>query len=176
MRGFSLVEMLAALLIACALAGAAVPGYQSMLERQRMRAALNDLLGDIALTRSLAIGRGAIVMLAQADPGAGWDQGWTVFADGNGNRRLDPGEELFHRQAPLAHDIHIRSQFTAGTGNSYIAYNAAGRSCRSDNSQAARWGTFTLEAGEQRRHIKINMLGRVRVCDPSTQPDCAGVD
>ncbi|SFV01524.1 GspH/FimT family pseudopilin [Pseudoduganella namucuonensis] len=176
MRGFTLVELVVALLIAGVLAGTAAPAYQTMLERQRMRAALNDLLGDIALTRSLAIGRGAIVVLAQADPGAGWDQGWTVFADRNGNRRRDPGEESFHKQAALAHGLHIRAQFTAGTGNSYIAYNAAGRSCRSDNSQAARWGTFTLEAGEQRRHIKINMLGRVRVCDPSTQPDCAGAD
>lgn len=167
-----------ALAVAAILAGSAAPSLQAMLQKQQLRTALNDLLGAIALTRSLAIARGGVVLMAPSDPaGAAWEQGWTVFADRNANRRPDPGEERIAVQQPLAEGIRIASRFTAGAGAQYLAYNASGRSCQAGNSQAARWGTLTLEAGAHRRLIKINMLGRVRVCDPIAQPDlCTGAD
>ncbi|CAN7471131.1 GspH/FimT family pseudopilin [Pseudoduganella sp. LjRoot289] len=170
--------MMVALVVAGVLAGSAVPSLQGMLQKQQLRAALNDVLGAIALTRSLAIARGGVVLMVPSDPaGAAWAQGWTVFADRNANRRPDPGEERIAIQQPLGDGIRLASRFTSGTGAQYLAYNAAGRSCQAGNSQAARWGTLTLEAGEHRRLIKINMLGRVRVCDPIAQPDiCTSAD
>ncbi|WP_082552170.1 GspH/FimT family protein [Massilia sp. Root351] len=174
----TLIELLVALAVAAILAGAAAPSLQAVLQKQQLRAALNDLLGAIDLTRSMAIARGGVVLMAPADPsGAAWQHGWTVFADLNANRRPDPGEERIAVQQPLADGVHLASRFTSGTGAQYLAYNGAGRSCQAGNSQAARWGTLTLEAGEHKRLIKINMLGRVRVCDPVAQPDvCTSAD
>ena len=174
----TLIEMLVALAVVGILAGAAVPSLQTVLQKQQLRAALNDLLGAIDLTRSLAIARGGVVLMAPADPsGAAWQHGWTIFADLNGNRRPDPGEERIAVQQPWADGVRLASRFTSGTGAQYLAYNGAGRGCQAGNSQAARWGTLTLEAGEHRRLIKINMLGRVRVCDPVAQPDiCTSAD
>jgi type IV fimbrial biogenesis protein FimT len=58
-----------------------------------------------------------------------------------------------------------------------FAYNAAGRACSAGNSLAARWGTLSLTQGEDVRNIKINMLGRVRVCDPAQdRANCDGAD
>lgn len=167
-----------ALVVAAVLAGSAVPSLQAMLQKQQLRAALNNLLGAIALTRSLAIARGGVVLMVPSDPaGSAWESGWTVFADRNANRRPDPGEDRIAVQQPLGDGIRLASRFTSGTGPQYLAYNAAGRSCQAGNSQAARWGTLTLEAGAHRRLIKINMLGRVRVCDPVAQPEiCTGAD
>jgi type IV fimbrial biogenesis protein FimT len=174
----TLIELLVALAVAIILAGAAVPSLQTVLQKQQMRAALNDLLGAIDLTRSLAIARGSVVLMVPADPaGTSWEQGWTIFADRNANRRPDPGEERIAMQQALADGLRLGSRFTSGTGAQYLAYNGAGRSCQAGNSQAARWGTLTLEAGEHKRLIKINMLGRVRVCDPVAQPDtCTSAD
>jgi type IV fimbrial biogenesis protein FimT len=175
--GFTLTELMIALAVVAILAGMASPEFQSMIARQQMRAAVNDLATAIDLTRSLAIARGSVVVLAPADPaGEAWEQGWSVFTDRNGNSRRDPGEELIFEERPAAAGMHIRSAFSSSTGPEYVAYNGAGRGCQSDNSQAARWGTLTLEFGTQRRLIKINMLGRVRVCDPKTQPSCTGAD
>ncbi|WP_228893420.1 GspH/FimT family protein [Pseudoduganella aquatica] len=176
--GLTLIELLVALALAAILAGAAAPSLQSLLQKQLLRAALNDVQGAIALTRSLAIARGGVVLMAPHDAsGDAWERGWTVFADRNGNRRPDPGEERYAVQQPMADGIHLGAQFTSGTGPAYLAYNAAGRSCQAGNSQAARWGTLTLEAGQHKRLVKINMLGRVRVCDPVAQPAlCTSAD
>ena len=175
-RGVTLVELLIVLLLAAILFSAAMPAMHGILQRLRLRAATNDLAAAIDLTRSQAIARGGKVMLAPLDPVIGWRQGWAVFIDQNSNRRPDPGELLLYRHDPIAQDMQILSSFSSNAGLPYLAYNAAGRACSADNSLAARWGTLSLTQGKQARNIKINMLGRVRVCDPAQDKSCSGVN
>lgn len=173
--GTTLVELLIALLVGLVLLGAAVPSYQSLLQHQRLRTAVADLFAAIDLTRSQAIARGSPILLVPSDPsGVAWEQGWLVFVDRNGNRRHDADEELIYQQGPVADGIVIRAAFSSGTPSGYLAYNGAGRSCVADNPLAARFGTLSLVQGTATRNIKINMLGRVRVCDPQAQSGCAG--
>ena len=175
-RGTSLVELLVVLALAGILAGAAMPAFHDLLLRQRLRTATNDLLAAIDLTRSQAIARGAKVLMAPLEPaGMDWRLGWVVFVDQNANRRPDAGEPLIYRHEALADGINISSKFSSGAAPTYLAYNGAGRACAADNSLAARWGTLSLEQGEETRNIKINMLGRVRVCDPAKdRANCTG--
>lgn len=175
-RGVTLIELLIVLVLAGILLGVAVPAFQDILRRQRLRIATNDLLAAIDLTRSQAIARGSRVLMAPIEsPGDDWRRGWAVFVDRNGNRRPDAGEPLIYRHGPLGDDMRLVSRFTSGAAPLYLAYNAAGRACSADNSLAARWGTLSLTQGEDARNIKINMLGRVRVCDPATEPaTCSG--
>lgn len=171
LRAFSLVEALVVLALAGVLAGTAAPGLRQLLQAARLRAAVNDLCSAIDLTRSQAIARGRIVTLAPLEPGGvDWRRGWVVFIDANGNARPDGGESVLYRQEALSDDIMIRSAFSSGAVPLYLAYNAAGRSCSAGNSLVAHWGTLSLLQGRQARHIKINMLGRMRVCDPLVQP------
>jgi len=178
MRGFSLIEVLVALALAAILLALAMPDLQPLIARWQLRTATADLKNAIDLTRSQAIGRGRIVLLAPLDPaGVAWEQGWTIFADSNGNRRHDPGEPLFGRHGPVAGGIAIHATLSSAAPPLVLAYNGAGRSCSPDNGLAAQWGTLTLKQGQDTRRIKINMLGRVRVCDPVAEPaDCEGVD
>lgn len=170
-RAFSLIEALVVLALAGVLAGTAAPGLRQLLQAARLRAAVNDLCSAIDLTRSQAIARGRIVTLAPLEPGGvDWRRGWVVFVDANGNARPDGGEPVLYRQEALSDEIVIRSAFTSGAVPLYLAYNAAGRSCSAGNSLVAHWGTLSLLQGRQARHIKINMLGRMRVCDPLVQP------
>jgi type IV fimbrial biogenesis protein FimT len=118
--------------------------------------------------------RGGKVLMAPL--GDEWQSGWAVFLDHNGNRRPDPGEPLLYRHDPLRPDISITAKFTSGNAPAYLAYNAAGRTCSAASSLTARWGTISLTQDNNTRNIKINMLGRVRVCDPATSDDCTGVD
>ena len=176
-HGHTLLELLAVLGITIVLVAAALPSLQDMLARQRLRAASNDLFSAIELTRALAMARGRRVLLMPAGSGGlDWRLGWLVFVDRNGNLAYDAGDELLFRQGPLAPGITVQFAFSSATAPWYIAYNGAGRSCSATNSLAARWGTMSLILGNQARHIKINMLGRVRVCDPQRDTaNCGGV-
>ena len=169
-RGHTLIELMLVLLIAALLLGAAIPAFQALIAQQRLRVAVGDLFAAIDLTRAQALARGSRVMLAPADPaGSDWSAGWVVFVDKNGNQRPDPADELIFRRGPVGGAIAIKAAFSSGHAPDYIAFNGAGRSCSASSSLAAHWGTLSLMQGKQTRHIIINMLGRVRVCDPLLQ-------
>ena len=175
--GHTMLELLAVLAIAALLAAAAMPSLQQVLARQQVRAAATDLFSAIELTRAQAMARGQRVLLMPAGPGGtDWGTGLLAFIDRNANLAFDDGDELLFRQGPLPAGIAAQFAFSSATAPFYIAYNGAGRSCSATNSLAARWGTLSLTLGKQVRHIKINMLGRVRVCDPQQQAaNCSGV-
>ncbi|MBV7538976.1 GspH/FimT family pseudopilin [Duganella sp. sic0402] len=168
--GITLIELLIVLVLASILLGVAAPAFQQALQRLRLQAATADLQAAIDLTRSQAMARGGKVMMAPLDAGSTeWQSGWAVFIDHNGNRRPDADEPLLYRHDALRDDITVTSRFTSGNAPTYIAYNAAGRTCSAASSLTARWGTLSLKQGRNARNIIINMLGRVRVCDPGAE-------
>lgn len=178
--GFTLAELLVTLAVAAILMAVALPSFSALLAAQRLRAAANDLFAAVDLARSQAMARGSRITLAPLDADGGdWARGWVVFADTNGNVRPDTGEEIIVRHEALADGIAVRYAFSATAGGAtlgpYIAYNGAGRSCGAASSAAAHFGSLSLTSGVLARHIKINMLGRARICDPQRESDCTGV-
>ena len=166
--GYSMLELLTVLAIVAVLLGLALPEMSAMIARHRLKAAVSDLHGAIDLTRSQAIARGRRVQLVPLEPrGINWGSGWVVFVDADGDRRPGPREEVIASHGPLSSDIVTSFHFTSNKKPYYIAYNGDGRSCSDSSSMAARWGTISLHQGAQIRRIRINMLGRARVCDPA---------
>jgi type IV fimbrial biogenesis protein FimT len=173
LAAFTLVEAMVAAAVAALLVSTAMPGFRAMLERHAVRAASADLLAALHLARSQAIGRGETVVVAPLDPaGVAWREGWTVFADTDGNARPGPGETVLFRHGPAPDGLRIWSRLTHAASPLYVAYNSAGRTCRAGNSLAANWGTLSLQLGRTQRNIKINMLGRARLCDPQVETGC----
>ena len=81
------------------------------------------------------------------------------------------------RLTPRPSELTIGMNFGKQQGPPYVAYNSMGRSCSHTSSLTARFGTFTIAQGRQLRRIKINMLGRARLCDPARDgAGCAGAD
>ena len=58
-KGFTMVELMVTLAVAAVLLGIAVPSFQGMLERNRVAAQSNELLGGLQAARSEAIRRNA---------------------------------------------------------------------------------------------------------------------
>ncbi|QCP14991.1 type-4 fimbrial pilin related signal peptide protein [Pseudoduganella umbonata] len=169
-----MVEAMVAVAVAAILMSAAVPGFRALLERHAVRAASADLLAALHLARSQAIGRGENVVVAPVDPaGVAWRDGWAVFADTDGDARPGPGETVLFRHGPAPDRLRIWSRLTHAAPPFYVAYNSAGRTCRASNSLAANWGTLSLQLGSTQRNIKINMLGRARLCDPRLESGCS---
>ena len=176
--GFNLVELVTVLAIAATLLAVALPDLRALVWQHQLAAVVNDLYSAVELTRAQAIARGDRVLMAPAGPGADdWRRGWVVFVDADGDLVPGDGDDIIARQGPVARGIAISSAFTSQKAPYYIAYNSAGRSCRADSSVAARWGTFSLFQGDRTRRIKINMLGRARVCDPEKDVNaCSGAE
>ncbi|NHZ44558.1 type-4 fimbrial pilin related signal peptide protein [Massilia sp. CCM 8693] len=165
---FSLVELMAVLLIAAIALAVAVPDMRAMIRLYQLNAAVNDLSGAIGMTRAQAMARGQRVVLAPLEPGgADWSLGWVAFVDHDGDRRPGASDELISTHGPVGKGIVVSAVFSSQKLPDYLAYNSAGRSCTSTSSAAARWGTLSLFQGEQTRRIIINMLGRARVCNPA---------
>jgi type IV fimbrial biogenesis protein FimT len=80
-KGVTLIELLIVLVLAGILLSVAVPAFQDILRRQRLRIATNDLLAAIDLTRSQAIARGSRVLMAPIAIPTAWRWPW------NGRRR-----------------------------------------------------------------------------------------
>ncbi len=176
--GVTLPELCIVLAVSAIVLAIAVPNLRDLVRTQQLKAATGDLFAAIDLARAQALARGRHVKVVPRDPlGADWRQGWQVLGDPDRDRDGggQPGEgELIAEHGPLAPGIAIDFAFTNVARPYYIAYNGAGRSCADGNSAAARWGTVSLFHGGHIRRIKINMLGRARVCDPARDAGCDG--
>lgn len=74
--GFTLIELVTAIVVLAILVGLALPSFRSFIVNQRIRNASFDLMASLILARSEAISRARTVSLTKGSPT--WDQGWTV--------------------------------------------------------------------------------------------------
>lgn len=98
-RGFTMLELMVVVAILAVLAALAGPSLVPIIERWRVRQAVEEMTATIAYARSEAITRGGNVVVLRSTPGtaqcalptsvADWRCGWTVFDDVNGNGTQD---------------------------------------------------------------------------------------
>lgn len=163
--GFSLIELMLVLAVAATLLGTGVPLLHNMMQGQKITTTVNEFFAAINLARSEALQRGTRVDLVPADAAGNWAKGWVVFIDENGNQRPDVSEKVIfaHDAAPAG--INIKASLTDSKVQ-YLAYNAIGRTRINASSERTQFGSFTFTLDDQVRKIKLNFLGRARVCNP----------
>lgn len=166
--GFSIVELMAILLIAGILMAIGIPSYQAMIQNHRLISETNALFMAVNLTRSEAIHRGMRVDMVPAGDGTKWTNGWVIFVDENNNQRPDKNETVIYSHGELHRDIRITPSFTDSKVQ-YIAFNGTGRTRTNANSQTSQSGSWLLQVGSKSRKVVINFLGRARVCDPDKE-------
>ena len=167
-RGFTLIELMIVVAVATVLLGFGIPSMTALLNSNKLTAASNSLLSSMRLARSEAFKRGGRVVLCKSRDGAvcimsgGWEQGWLVFHDENGNGEHDETEVVIERGNPLPASLRI-------TGNSSIAKymsfvtNGATR-IATGGFQAGTLVVCNASAtGGEARQIVLNAFGRPRV-------------
>lgn len=99
-RAFSIIEVMTVVALIAIMAAMAAPSFTEIVRNNRLVSQANDFVTAINLARSEAIKRNQNVILCRSADGTtcaaagGWEQGWVIFADSNGNTALDAGEEL----------------------------------------------------------------------------------
>jgi len=112
--GFTLIEMLVTVSVLAIILAVAIPSFAPSIRNSRVFALQTEVMSSLALARSEAAKRGVLVGVqasASAPSGNEWGNGWTVWADSNGNGAIDAGEPVLRKHEP------IPTGFTLGVKN-----------------------------------------------------------
>ncbi|WP_343583039.1 GspH/FimT family pseudopilin [Herbaspirillum sp.] len=147
--GFTLVELMAVLLIAGILLAAGAPALQNFIAEQQLIGAANAFFHGASLTRAEALRQGGRAEMTPAD-GRDWNSGW----------RIQAGQRTVMTQPPLPPGIAVA--YTQG--GAVVAFHPSG--------QPLTRGSWYFSAGGMTRVVIINFIGRVRICNPARDNNC----
>lgn len=134
-RGFTLIELMIVLTLIAIMAGIGVPGFQTMVQNNRLTTTTNSLLSALQYARSEAVTQRTAVTVSPLN-GADWESGALITKGG----------------------IKLRETPPAGTGVT-VTGSAASIIYQPDGSTTA--ATFSIEDSRpSTRQIKINGIGQ----------------
>lgn len=181
-HGFTIIELIAVMVIASILAAIAIPSFQDFVKDNRISAHTNELITDFHFARTESIKRNRRVTVCKSANGAtcdvadnlNWTQGWITFVDnGPANGVFDAGETILRTHSGAFADVQIGPRGADGTIRYYVSYIPRGI------VQQAGGGTQTgyMRVCDDRglgtlRVILISQTGRVRSTPP---PDSAAI-
>lgn len=165
--GLTLVELLAGLTILAIVTVFAVPGFDDLRVRERVKGAANNLFADLQYARSEAVQRNARVTVSFSS-GAGW-----CYGVHQGNDACDcgtPGDcsikTVSSADFPGISMSQAQFDSSGGSGDWYAIDPRRGQSV--DAAGNAVTGNVVFEgAGSRSLRGDVNAVGRVRLCSPS---------
>ncbi len=161
-QGFTLTELVIALVILGILTALGVPAYTEFVRNSRRAGVLNEFSAALNLARSEAVKRGVPVAVCRTADGANcggtWTAGWLVFVnlDGDSPAVVDAGETVLrsYRVADPAYTLTPNAPFT-----NFVAYQPNGGT----NNTAGRFTYCDARGVRSARAVLINITGRPRL-------------
>lgn len=121
-RGFTLVELLVALVVAGIVLLLAVPSLAGLLARSRLDTVSNVLITHMAVAREQAVSRGVGVSMCSSSDGRtcsgnlDWMSGWIVFLEPAADGREIDAADIIRVGEAAGNGIHLRAS------HSYFTY------------------------------------------------------
>ena len=161
-RGLTLIELITTLAVAGVSLAVLIPSWAGLVNRSQVTAAANQLLTHLRFARNEAVTQNRDVSLCPSDDGAscsgdprGWQRGYLVFVDVDGDRRRTAAETILQVRGAQAPKLRIQS--------------TAGRPAIRFRPDGAAWSTnttFSICRGDDpasSRAVVLYGTGRARV-------------
>lgn len=167
--GFTLLELVAVIVVAAIMVTMAVPSFVTFVKNNRMTTQINDFVASTNMARMEAIKRSQRVVVCKSSDGntcstsaAGWEQGWIAFVDANANGAHDAAEDIISSHNAL-------TDGTTLTGYTDLAnpfyFNSNGTSSLTGYAEMVLCDPSHNASGS--RAISINPVGRVQTINES---------
>ena len=177
LRGVTLIELLVTITVVGVLAAIALPSFSTMTKNSRLATETNDLMADLAFSRSEAARRGKRVTLCVSGNGTGcgsgaaWEGGRIIFSDSATHGAVDTGDEILRvNQSVASKNISITTSgfsVAATSTLNYIQFKPSG-ALNSDSP-----GVFKIcddRVGSFGRTVSVSPQGRTSLT--STTASC----
>jgi len=168
--GFTLVELMITIAIIGILASMAVPSFSKMLERNRLKEAIQSLKSDLMFARTESIKRSANLNVSVDINGTSWCYGIDVDNDtnnANANAECDcttagscavktvDGSQFQNTTLAAGTDVNVTFFFRRGSAsNNGVTINTPNYSVR----------------------VRTSIIGRIRTCSPDSAKVMVGYD
>lgn len=104
--GFTLIELMVTIAVLAIVAVLAAPSFGNLIDRSRLTASANEVVGALQTARMEAVRRNTSVVLCPSTDGATCDgadwQRLIVFSDDNGNEAVDAATDIVVRDVIVA--------------------------------------------------------------------------
>lgn len=161
--GFSLVELMMAIVIGAVLLTVAAPALSGLLRNNRVISLTNALLGTVHRLQVEAITTGVRTTACTSLNGlscsttAEWHDGWIAFPDADVDGERDEDEALLLVQGPSGGRISAKGNTPV---RRYVSFISSGRSASLGGG--LQMGTITICEGSTARLVVISASGRPR--------------
>jgi type IV fimbrial biogenesis protein FimT len=184
-RGFTIIELMVVLVIASLMMGMAAPSLRNFTLDNSTASATNELVASLHLARMEAATLGARVVVCRSGtyvPGGlptcdagvadtahdGYEDGWIVFKDDDGNWQPDQATDILRRQTPdTVSSITIRGQ-RGGNNSAHIAFTPLGFSAGTTGTLVVCDARGWSDGGRHARAIVVGAQGRIKTVAGNT--------
>jgi type IV fimbrial biogenesis protein FimT len=164
-RGFSLIELMIALVLFGALLATVPPAYRDWIAARQLADHAHFVADTLDRARSEAIKRGLRVNVCktqdarQCTDRGSWESGWIMYVDENHDGEIDYDEVVLHREGPAPDGITMHGNRPVAD---YVSYTSLGHA-RLLNG-ALQMGTFVVcRSGQNALNVVLANSGRARI-------------
>tara|TARA_R110001592_G_scaffold215025_2_gene468339 strand:+ start:120542 stop:121120 length:579 start_codon:yes stop_codon:yes gene_type:complete len=167
--GFTLVEMMVALLVLAVLIVISAPGFSDLIKDNRMLSHVYAMRAALNGARSEALSQRNFVTLCRSTDGAScstvagdWNTGFIAFLDDDANGTVsDPNEQIFISKVIDEDSLSVTYSGGYNSGGA-VQFDSRGYAARSSQ------GTFKIcDDRNEARGVKVTAGGMVLALDPN---------